>query len=51
MIREYCHKIICKSYIKSYMPAIAALKGQWPFLRFLAILDSKSATIVGLSSF
>jgi hypothetical protein len=30
--------------------AIAALKGQWPFLTFLAVLDSKNGTIGGLSS-
>ena len=30
--------------------AIADLKGQWPFLRFLAVLDSKNATIGGLIS-
>ena len=27
----------------------AALKGQWPFLWFLAVLDSKNTSIDGLS--
>ena len=30
--------------------AIAALKGQGPYLRFLAVLDSQNATICGLIS-
>ena len=32
-------------FIQKYYTAIAALKGQWPVLRFLAVLDSKNATI------
>jgi hypothetical protein len=43
------HDLLIKKLTKLYA-AIAALKGQWPFLTFLAVLDSKNATIGGLSS-
>ena len=34
----------------AFSSTIAALKGQWPFLRSLAVLDPKNSTIGGLIS-